>query len=99
MTISDFFTNNCRTIPAIAAGSSLVRNMLEIALLNANVQSDEDYLSLAELCRKFQISNLIEHIFLRYVILHQIEPPSDIPSQGFGDSNTRQVVSEDPECF
>lgn len=62
--------------------------MLENVILNAKVQSDDDYLNLAELCKKFNIVDLIEHIFLRYLILNQIDTQGKDSAEGLYHSFT-----------
>lgn len=72
---SDLWNGDHRALAEIAASSRHARKVINSTLVNAKPHSNDDYLKLAEMCSIFGANSLIEHIFLRFLIINELERP------------------------
>ena len=73
---SDLWKGDHHALSEIAASSEYARRIVNRTLVNAKPHSNDDYLKLAEMCRIFGANSLIEHIFLRFLIINELERPA-----------------------
>lgn len=72
----DLWNGDHYTLSEITANSRYARKIINKTLVSAKPHSNDDYLKLAELCRIFRANSLIEHIFLRFLIISELERPA-----------------------
>lgn len=73
---TDLWNGDHYILSEIAVSSEYARKIINRTLVSAKPHSNDDYLKLAELCRIFRANSLIEHIFLRFLIISELERPS-----------------------
>ena len=69
---ADLWNSDHYALSELASTSKYARKIVNRTLASAKPHSNDDYLRLAELCRLFRANSLIEHIFLRFLIVSEL---------------------------